>query len=261
MAKVKLDDWIKYLESRVDIDLYVWGANGEFLVDLLNVLCKKEKSLNDVNRTLTLLQKRLRAGIDIYDICCEDCSGLGIKFLLANKVVSSDMTANGLYEYIVGNKEKGISAHGKKISMSEVKAGDYLFKGSDSNKTHIGYAIDSEYAVESQDHDVGVVITKISDRPWKYTARPDWYSDTPEPEKPTLNRELYLTNPYMRGDDVEDAQMLLTAKKYNPGSIDGIFGKKTEIATKNFQSDNNLTVDGIIGKRTAEKLGFEWVGD
>lgn len=261
MAKVTLEQWIAYLTSRVNIDLYVWGANGEPLVDLLNVLCKKEKSLNDVNRTLTLLQKRLRAGIDIYDICCEDCSGLGIKFLLANKVVSSDMTANDLYEYIVGNKEKGISAHGKKISMSEVKAGDYLFKGSDSNKTHIGYAIDSEYAVESQDHDVGVVMTKISDRPWKYAARPDWYSDNPKPEKPILTRELYLTNPYMRGDDVEDAQILLADKNYNPGSIDGIFGKKTEIATKNFQQDVGLSIDGIIGKKTAKALGFEWAGD
>lgn len=261
MVKVKLDDWIRYLESRVDIDLYVWGANGQPLVDILNKLCEMEKTTNDLDRTLTLLQKRLHNGVNIYDICCEDCSGLGIKFLLANNVVSYDMTANGLYEYIVGNAEKKIKAHGKKIAMSEIKAGDYVFKGSDSNKTHIGYAIDSEWAIESQDHDVGVVKTRIADRPWGYAARPDWYTDTPEPKKPILNRELYLTNPYMRGDDVEDAQILLSEKKYNPGSIDGVFGKKTEIAVKNFQSDNNLTVDGIIGKRTAEKLGFEWVGD
>lgn len=255
MAKVKLDDWIKYLESRVDIDLYVWGANGEDLVTLLPQLCKKEKTLNDVNRTLTLLQKRLLDNINIFQIHCEDCSGLSVRYLLEHKVIPYDMTANGIYKYIT---QEG---HGKQIPLSEVKAGDYVFKGSDSDKTHIGYAIDSNYAIESQDHDVGVVITKISDRPWKYVARPNWYSDEPEPKKPILDRELYLTNPYMRGDDVEDAQMLLTTKKYNPGSIDGIFGKKTEIATKNFQSDNNLTVDGIIGKRTAVKLGFEWVGD
>lgn len=261
MAKVNLDDWIKYLESRVGVDLYVWGANGEDLVTLLPQLCQKEKSLNDVDRTLTLLQKRLLDNIGIFEIHCEDCSGLSVRYLLSRKIIPYDMTANGLYEYIVGNAKKSIRPHGKQIAMSEVRAGDYLFKGSDSDKTHIGYAIDGSYAVESQDHDVGVVITKISDRPWKYAARPDWYEDAPAPEKPILTRELYLTNPYMRGDDVEDAQILLADKNYNPGSIDGVFGRKTEIATKNFQSDTGLKVDGIIGKKTAALLGFEWGGD
>lgn len=256
MAKVKLDDWLDFLKSRVGIDLYVWGANGEKLVDILPKLCQMEKSLNDVDRTLTLLQKRLLNDVDIFDIHCEDCSGLSIWYLLEHKVISSDMTANGLYDCIT-------KSHGKKISLSEVKAGDFLFKGSDSNKTHVGYAISHDYAIESQDHDVGVVETKISDRPWGYAARPDWYdnSPSPEPKKPILTRELFLTNPYMRGDDVEDAQQLLTDKGYNPGSIDGIFGKKTEIATKNFQSDYGLTPDGIIGKKTARALGFEWEGD
>lgn len=258
MAKVTLEQWLNYLKSRVDIDLYVWGANGEPLVDLLNVLCQKEKSLNDVDRTLTLLQKRLRAGVNIYDICCEDCSGLGIKFLLTNEVVKYDMTANGLYEYIVGNESKGIKPHGKKISMSEIKAGDYLFKGSDSNKTHIGYAIDSEYAIESQDHDVGVVKTKISERPWGYAARPDWY----EEEKYVLTRELYYTNPMMRGEDVEEVQSRLTELKYDCGGIDGVFGQKTAKAVTKFQDDSDLNVkrSGVVGKKTAEALGFIWEG-
>lgn len=250
MAKVKLDDWIKYLESRVDIDLYVWGANGELLIDLLPKICDMETSEKNVDRILTLLQKRLKDNINIHQIRCEDCSGLGVRYLLEKSVISSDVTADGFYKMI---KEK--------VNMKDVKAGDFLFMGTEEKKTHVGYAVSDIYAIESKGRDDGVVVTKISDRGWGWAKRPDWYSDTPEPKKPTLNRELYLTNPYMRGDDVEDAQMLLIAKKYNPGSIDGIFGKKTEIATKNFQSDNNLTVDGIIGKRTAEKLGFEWVGD
>lgn len=250
MAKVKLDDWIKYLESRVDIDLYVWGANGESLIDLLPKICDMETSEKNVDRILTLLQKRLKDNINIHQIRCEDCSGLGVRYLLEKSVISSDVTADGFYKMI---KEK--------VNMKDVKAGDFLFMGTEEKKTHVGYAVSDIYAIESKGRDDGVVVTKISDRGWGWAKRPDWYSDTPEPEKPILDRELYLTNPYMRGDDVEDAQMLLTAKKYNPGSIDGIFGKKTEIATKNFQSDNNLTVDGIIGKRTADKLGFEWVGD
>ena len=258
MTKVKLNDWLDYLKSRVNIDLYVWGANGQPLVDILNNLREMEKTSNDLDRTLTLLQKRLRANVNIYDICCEDCSGLGIKFLLANKVVPNDMTANGLYDYIVGNKEKGISAHGKKISMSEIKAGDYVFKGGDSNKTHIGYAIDSEYAIESQDHDVGVVKTKISERPWGYAARPDWY----EEERYVLTRELYYTNPMMRGEDVEEVQSRLTELKYDCGGIDGVFGQKTAKTVTKFQDDNDLNVkrSGVVGRKTAEALGFIWEG-
>ena len=258
MGKVKLNDWLDYLKSRVNIDLYVWGANGQPLVDILNNLREMEKTSNDLDRTLTLLQKRLRANVNIYDICCEDCSGLGIKFLLTNKVVPNDMTANGLYDYIVGNKEKGISAHGKKISISEIKAGDYVFKGGDSNKTHIGYAIDSEYAIESQDHDVGVVKTKISERPWGYAARPDWY----EEERYVLTRELYYTNPMMRGEDVEEVQSRLTELKYDCGDIDGIFGDKTAKAVTKFQNGAGLEVkrSGVVGKRTAQALGFIWEG-
>ena len=264
MEKVKLEDWTSFLNSRVNIDLYVWGANGERLVDILHKLCKMDKSLDDVNRTLTLLQTRLFNNVDIFEIHCEDCSGLGVWYLLKYKIIPYDMTANGLYDWIVGTDK--IKPHGKKIRLSEVQAGDYLFKGSESNKTHVGYAIDSEWAVESKDHDVGVVMTKISDRPWAFAARPDWYSDAPSPEpgptpsKVVLTRELKYTNPMMRGNDVESLQERLNELKYNAGECDGIFGTKTNFAVKNFQSDNKLTVDGIVGRKTATKLGFIWEG-
>lgn len=266
MAKTKLEDWLAYLESRVNVDLYVWGANGEDLVSLLPKLCVKEKdghsyesALDNVNRTLTLLQKRLKKGIDIYDICCEDCSGLGVKYLLLHKIISYDMTANSLYDYIVGTEKT--KAHGKAVSLSNVKAGDFLFKGSDKKKVHIGYAINHEYAIESQDHDKGVVCTKISERPWGYAARPDWYEDIePEPVKPILKRELYYTNPLMYGDDVKDVQGRLNELDYNCGIVDGYFGKKTSASTVDFQKDKGLIADGIIGKKTAEALGFTWAG-
>lgn len=260
MAKilVSLEDWIKYLESRVGIDLYLWGGNGELFVNVLSKIVEKEKSdhtekeaLNNIDRLLTLLQKRLLQQVDIYKIRCEDCSGLGVKFLMDHAILKYDTNCNGLYD-----KTK---AH--KVSIADVKAGDYLFMGNDDNKWHIGYAISNKYAIECQNHDLGVVQTKISDRSWKYATRPDWYEGvTPEPVKPVLTRELYLKEPYMKGDDIKEAQKLLNSKNYNCGTVDGIFGKKCDIATKNFQSDNNLTVDGVIGKNTAEKLGFKWEG-
>ena len=246
--KVELKNWLDYLEARVGIDLYVWGANDELLVNLMDKICQMEDKKSNVDRILTLLQKRLLTGVDIYKIRCDDCSGLAIGFLLKEGIVKSDKTADGLYKLI-----------GQDVALKDVKAGDYLFDGTEDHKTHVGYAISNKYAIESKGRDDGVVQTRISDRSWKWAKRPDWYKDV-EPEKPILKRELYYTNPMMRGDDVQDAQEMLNGKGYNCGDADGIFGKKTEIATRNFQTDKGLTVDGIIGKRTAEALGFKWEG-
>ena len=54
----------------------------------------------------------------------------------------------------------------------------------------------------------------------------------------------------MRGEDVKDAQRKLTAHGFPCGKIDGIFGKLTDKATRDFQAARKLVVDGIIGKRT-----------
>lgn len=257
-AMITLNEWLDYLKSRVGIDVYVWGGNGELIVNLMPKLCDMEKSdhtyeqaLKNTDRVLTLLNKRLLTGVDIFTICGEDCSGLAVKYLLQKGVIKEDKTANSFYNLTKGNP----------IKMDMIQAGDYLFQGSDSNKWHIGYAISDKYAIECQNHDVGVVQTKIADRGWKYATRPTWYSDEPK-EKPVLKRELYITDPLMRGDDVRNCQKLLIEKKHNPGSVDGIYGQKTADAVKSFQIDEDLGIKrlGTVGKKTAEKLGFIWEG-
>jgi peptidoglycan hydrolase-like protein with peptidoglycan-binding domain len=63
-----------------------------------------------------------------------------------------------------------------------------------------------------------------------------------------------------RGDDVKMLQGLLQQRGYSVGPIDGIFGSKTEAALKAFQRDNGLTADGILGAKTAPKLGLNFSG-
>lgn len=256
--KVKLDDWLEYLESQINVTLYVWGANDELCVNLLNKLVEMERAnhsdaeaFKNIGRTLTLLQKRLLVGCDMLKIHCADCSGLAVGFLLKNGIIKSDTSADGFYQML---KKRS-------IKISDVKPGDYLFRGTEGKKTHIGYAVSNKWAVESKDHDVGVVKTLIAERGWGWACRPDWYEgDEPEPEKPVLTRELKYTNPMMRGDDVCEVQEKLNAGGYNCGEVDGVFGKKTDIAVRNFQTDNGLTVDGIVGRNTAIALGFDWEG-
>lgn len=45
-------------------------------------------------------------------------------------------------------------------------------------------------------------------------------------------------------------QIALMSKGFNPGALDGEFGNKTLTALKEFQSANNLTVDGECGQNT-----------
>ncbi len=55
---------------------------------------------------------------------------------------------------------------------------------------------------------------------------------------------------------VKFAQLKLLSKLYNVGEIDGVFGTITQNAVKEFQSENDLQVDGIIGPQTWQKLSL-----
>ena len=52
-----------------------------------------------------------------------------------------------------------------------------------------------------------------------------------------------------RGNEVKYLQHLLNMHGYIL-TADGIFGKGTETAVRDFQTENGLTVDGIVGPAT-----------
>jgi len=53
-----------------------------------------------------------------------------------------------------------------------------------------------------------------------------------------------------KGQAVKDLQEALKALGLTPGTIDGVFGKKTEDAVKAFQKLKGLEVDGVVGPIT-----------
>jgi hypothetical protein len=72
---------------------------------------------------------------------------------------------------------------------------------------------------------------------------------------PLLQRNLYLTTPFLRGEDVSVVQQKLFDLGYTQvGEIDGIFGPLTDGAVKAFQSDEGLLVDGVVGPITWSRL-------
>lgn len=62
------------------------------------------------------------------------------------------------------------------------------------------------------------------------------------------------------GSDVMKIQAILKKIGYYDGDVDGIFGSITEAVVKNFQRDNNLTPDGVIGDSTYKALERFWLG-
>jgi len=78
---------------------------------------------------------------------------------------------------------------------------------------------------------------------------------TDTPTMATFFRILTLTEPPMQGTDVLQMQQRLYALGYiEVGIPDGVFGKKTDQAVRNFQEKNGLVVDGIVGPITWNKL-------
>lgn len=61
--------------------------------------------------------------------------------------------------------------------------------------------------------------------------------------------------PLMQGQEVEQLQKALVKAGFNL-QPDGILGEQTEQAIKQFQQQNNLTVDGIAGSETLKKLSL-----
>ena len=53
-----------------------------------------------------------------------------------------------------------------------------------------------------------------------------------------------------KGQSVKDLQEALKALKYKPGTVDGVFGKKTEDAVKALQKAAGIEVDGVVGPLT-----------
>jgi chitosanase len=66
-------------------------------------------------------------------------------------------------------------------------------------------------------------------------------------------RILLLRRPPLRGPDVEALQRALVSAGY-PVKVDGVFGKGTDTAVRQFQEQRGLKVDGIIGPVTRMAL-------
>lgn len=67
-------------------------------------------------------------------------------------------------------------------------------------------------------------------------------------------RTLRLSDPMLRGSDVERLQIKLRDFGFNVGTPDGVFGPRTRDGVRAFQREKGLSVDGIAGPQTFSAL-------
>ncbi len=77
-------------------------------------------------------------------------------------------------------------------------------------------------------------------------------SSSEEGDREELN--LAILRSGMQGEAVKRLQERLRILGLFSGEVDGIFGAQTLEAVKKFQQRNNMTVDGIVGRKTWEIL-------
>lgn len=252
----EIKDFTDYLQHQVATHaIYVWGGQGQYIVDILPDLTSMENT-DRVDQILTLISQNLKkysasGQFDMMTSQAFDCSGLGTYYFIKNGFIKGDTTADGLY-----------NDYSEHIRVEDLQEGDMVFQKGTNSKgeiymKHVGYYVGNGKVIEDKGRKYGVVKTDLATGGWTNYGRPIWWaSDTF-----VLKRELrYVKDNLMRGTDVETVQKRLNELGFNCGKADGIFGTKTKGAVQSFQRSVKLDDDGIVGKKTCEALGFIWAG-
>ncbi|MFL6417350.1 MAG: peptidoglycan-binding protein [Bryobacteraceae bacterium] len=59
------------------------------------------------------------------------------------------------------------------------------------------------------------------------------------------------------GATIRDAQHALKDKGFDPGPVDGVDGPATRAAVKKYQTQQNISADGVLGPKTLDALGVK----
>lgn len=255
-----LSDFIKYLNSRVGISPYVWGAQGQsfWSYEALFAFIERHETGNDRKRALAYAKKLQDAGVPIENIQVFDCSGYGM-YYLQNKtgLYKHDMSANGMYGQCTP------------IKKSELCVGDWVFRGGSGRKYHVGYVTEIKNGVpwinECKGRDDGVIKAPLKGSYWNAFGRPKIFEDeineTLTGDELRLARELSYGS---KGADVLWVQRRLKELGFFKGVPKGNFKALTKAAVLAFQKavfpNDRDEWDSVVGEHTIVKLGGVWVG-
>lgn len=152
--------FVGYLRHMAELNCpYVWGGTGESLSTLSSSkLRAMETSTSNFDRVINfLLKKESLLYLRVFD-----CSGLGMYWLLKEKLVPYRMTASDMYKILCTPKD-----------IKDVQLGDWVFGETNGKITHIGYCTGTlngkKRICECWGRDVGVVIRDIDKGSYTWT--------------------------------------------------------------------------------------------
>lgn len=240
-----VDLFISYLEKQLkNHSIYVCGGQGQ-KSPVVNERWIRSMETSESNADIAVSYWKKQSAAGYGDVLrAFDCSGLGTFFFLQQNLIKEDMSADSLLRLC------------KKISFSELKPGDFVFKvNSEGYAYHIGYICDDKLnVIEARWRGHGVMKSQF--KGWDVYGRPPFFRDGDGEKK---SRPLKYTRPMMQGADVLALQGALKEHGANLGKPDGIFGRAAQKAVKNFQAQNGLLADGIAGSQTFEALGLKYI--
>lgn len=236
-AAGEIEKFLAYAASRTGC-LYVSGAQGQMMTPAL--IRRLEQDDSNYKRALAHYNKHVENG---ETLAAYDCSGLIIAYMLSNKLITRDLTANGIYYTLCDP-----------IDESGLRGGDLVFKKYVTNSRiyHTGIYMGDGTVVHAKGRDYGVVREALSTAGWNRFGRLKVFASGKS--VPAFSRVLKKTSPYMRGDDVRELQQALLGKGHDPKGIDGVFGSKTENAVMSFQKAEGMKEDGVVSRETWDRL-------
>lgn len=174
MKKVKLQDFIDYLEKQVG-QPYLWGGQHTKLTPYtyVDIIERKETSAQNAEDAIAYCKNLFDNGASV--LYAYDCSGLGMYYLQnVTKTYSHDMSANGM----MGECEKA----------DEPKKGYWVFRLNDGRATHIGYMVSDTEVIHAKGRKYGVTKEKYKKSYWHTCGIPKCIDfeepEPPEPEPP-----------------------------------------------------------------------------
>lgn len=241
----------KFQKAEHDKWGYIWGTAG---VKWTEEKQKELEKTTDPDRA----QGR-EYGMKWIGHVVADCSGL---FKWAFKQLGGEMYHGSNTMYLKWCTDKGKLNKGKRADGKTLKPGTAVFTWNGNNYSHVGLYIGNGQVIEARNTRQGVVFSNVTDNRWMnwgelkgvdYSAK---NSDSTPSSNPADKSSLPTLKRGNKGEYVTLLQTELVNRGYDIGSygIDGDFGKCTEAAVKQFQRDNGLDADGIVGQKTWDAL-------
>lgn len=192
MKKGDVSDFILYLEEQVaNHSGYVYGSQGQHGSQITEYWIRKMEQNTGGKNVNGKYCSYADLAVDFWKTQCSkgfgevmaefDCSGLGVYWLLANDVIATDRTANGLYRMCE--------------TVSEPKRGYWVFRLNDEGRaTHIGYCVSDSEVIHAKGRCEGVVKERYSSSYWHKVGIPNCmdFSEQPSPKpEPILPKYVH----------------------------------------------------------------------